>query len=643
MVQAANQQNSNFSPSLEYQAKYQESITNPDKFWLKESQRLSWIKNPTIVKNTSFDDDISIKWFEDGELNVCYNCVDRHVENGNGNNIAIIWEGDDPSKSKSITYNELFKEVCAFANILEKNNIKKGDRVVLYMPMIPEAAYAMLAIARIGAIHTVVFGGFSPNALADRIDNCHPKLIITADEGVRGNKTIPLKHNVDQALEILNENIKTLIVKNTGNSVNCYSDRDLWYEDEKNSVPKTHTNIAIQNAEDPLFILHTSGSTGKPKGLLHTSGGYLLYAAMTFAYSFDYKKGDVFWCSADIGWVTGHSYVIYGPLANGGTTLMFEGVPNYPDPSRFWQVIDKHKVNSFYTAPTAIRALMKEGDKYVKNTSRKSLKILGTVGEPINPEAWDWYNEVVGENNCQIVDTWWQTETGGHMIAPLPNHIKPKAGYACLPFFGVQPVIVDGNANILDGQCQGHLCIKDSWPGQARSIYGDHKRFKETYFTKFKGLYCTGDGAKRDEDGYYRITGRTDDVLNVSGHRIGTAEIEAALDKHEKVCESAVIGIPHEIKGEGIYAFVILNKGEQPSENLTQDLKQLVRKEIGPIVTPDIIHFTDDLPKTRSGKIMRRIIRKIANNDHENLGDLSSLTNPDIIEKLVAGYKALQK
>jgi acetyl-CoA synthetase len=632
-----------FTPSKDYQDKYQLSISDAEKFWKIEASRLKWIKAPSKIKNTSFANEISIKWFEDGQLNACYNCVDRYVEEGKGDETAIIWEGDDPSKSSKISYNELQKEVSIFANILEKNGVKKGDRVTIYMPMILEAAFAMLACARIGAVHCVVFGGFSSSALAGRIEDCEPKLIITADESLRGGKKIALKQSVDEALESLKSSIKTLVIKNTGSEIKWNKGRDIWYHEERKNVSDTHKNIAVMNAEDPFFILYTSGSTGKPKGILHTTAGYLLYSAITFAYAFDFKKGDVFWCSADIGWITGHSYTIYGPLLNGGTTLMFEGIPNYPDPSRFWQVIDKHKVNSFYTAPTAIRALMREGDKYVKSTSRKSLRILGSVGEPINPAAWQWYNDVVGEKRCKVVDTWWQTETGGHMILPLPGHIEPKPGFATLPFFGIKPILIDNDGKKIKGEGEGNLCIADSWPGQARSVYKNHQRFKETYFEKFPGLYFSGDGAKRDEDGYFRITGRTDDVIKVSGHRIGTAEVEAALNKDSKVSESAVIGVPHEIKGEAIYAFVILKQNQQPSEELKTELKQLVRKEIGPIATPEIIHFTNDLPKTRSGKIMRRIIRKIAAGEYEELGDLSSLTNPQIIDDLIAGNKEERK
>ncbi len=624
----------NFTPSNWYQTNYQESINNPNKFWKEQSKRLTWDKEPSIIKNTSFKDDVKIKWFEDGELNVCFNCVDRHVRDGKGDNIAIIWEGDDKKDSKKITYSQLLEEVSIFANILERNKIKKGDNVVLYMPMILEAAYAMLAIARIGAVHSVVFGGFSAKALADRVKNCNPKLIITADESKRGGKNIALKTNVDEALKINNNLVPTLVIENTGSEIQINSN-DVWYHEEKERVSDIHEITATINALDPLFILYTSGSTGTPKGLQHSSGGYLLYSALTFATTFDYKEKEVFWCSADIGWITGHSYVIYGPLANGGTTLMFEGIPTYPDASRFWQVIDKHKVNIFYTAPTAIRALMKEGDQYLENSTRKSLRILGTVGEPINPEAWDWYHEKVGNENCFIVDTWWQTETGGHMITPIPGHINTKPACATLPFFGIQTTILNNEGVELDGASQGNLCIKDSWPGQAQTIFGNHKRFIETYFSQFPGYYFTGDGAKKDEDNYLRITGRVDDVLNVSGHRIGTAEVEAALNKHDKTCESAVVGFPHDVKGEAIYAFVILNKNETTNDELIKDLKNLVRSEIGPIATPEIIHFVPDLPKTRSGKIMRRIIRKIAAGDTDNLGDLSTLTNPQIIDQII--------
>lgn len=629
----------NFTPSNWYENNYQQSIEHPDKFWREQAKMLDWDKFPTKIKNTSFKDEVKIRWFEDGELNACYNCVDRHVENGNGEKIALIWEGDEPKDSKKITYLELQKEVSIFANILEKNFVKKGDIVIIYLPMILEAAYAMLACARIGAIHSVVFGGFSAKALGDRINDCHPKLIITADESRRGGKYLPLKTNVDEALKLVKMPVKTLVVKNTGNKID-FGTQDIWYHEEKTTINSTHKINTKINAEDPLFILYTSGSTGKPKGLVHTTGGYLLYSALTFTTVFDYQENEIYFCSADIGWITGHSYGIYGTLAAGATSIMFEGVPSYPDFSRFWQIIDKYQVNIFYTAPTAIRALMKEGDQFLNSTSRKSLRILGTVGEPINPEAWEWYFEKVGHKKCEIVDTWWQTETGGHMITPIPGHIKTKPSCATLPFFGVQPVILDEKGKELKGVAEGNLCFKDSWPGQARSIFGDHKRFVETYFHHFQGYYCSGDGARRDEDGYFRITGRVDDVLKISGHRIGTAEVEAALDSHEKVVESAVVGFPHEIKGEGIYAFVILNQGEKGDENLKKELTSLVRKEIGAIATPEVIQFVSDLPKTRSGKIMRRIIRKIASGEIENLGDLSTLTNPLIVEEIIKNKKS---
>ena len=632
----------NFIPSKFYQEKYRQSIENPHQFWQEESARISWIKQPTIIKNAKFDDKINLKWFEDGVLNPCYNCIDRHIEAGKSNDIAIIWEGDNPDKSLKISYSKLQEEVAIFANILEKNQVKKGDRVIIYMPMILQACYAMLACTRIGAVHCVVFGGFSSSALADRINDCEPKIIITADQGIRGGKIIELKKNVDEAQKILQSNIKTLIVKNTHNQIEWHPNRDIYFEDQVQNVEKIHNNIAKMNAEDPLFILYTSGSTGKPKGILHSTAGYLVYSAITFAYAFDYKKGEVFWCTADIGWITGHSYTIYGPLLNGATTLIYEGVPNYPTPSRFWQIIDKHQVNSFYTAPTAIRALMSEGDDFVKTTSRKSLRILGSVGEPINPEAWEWYHQIVGDKICIMVDTWWQTETGGHMILPLPNHIKPKASMATLPFFGIKPVLLNDDGEEIIGEGEGNLCIADSWPSIARSIYKDHQRFKETYFEKFPNYYFTGDGAKRDKDGYYCITGRTDDVIKVSGHRLGSAEIEAVINQHNKICESSAVGIPHPIKGEVIYIFAILKnkyKNELEIDELKNNLKKLVRQKIGAIATPEFIEFVDDLPKTRSGKIMRRIIRKIICGEHKNLGDLSTLTNPNIVEKLIEKYQ----
>lgn len=620
----------------QYEALYKQSIENPEGFWQEQAERLEWMTPFTKVKNTDYSGEVSIKWFEDGTLNVCVNCIDRHLD-AKGDQTAIIWEGDEPTEDKHITYNELFKHVSTMANVLKKQGVKKGDRVIIYMPMIPEATYAMLACARIGAVHSVVFGGFSPQAISGRIDDCDAGYIITADEGVRGGKKVPLKQNVDNAIAVCTkQSIQTIVIQHTKGDIAWHEDRDVWYHEVAATV-SSDCPPEPMNAEDPLFILYTSGSTGKPKGVLHTSAGYLLYAAMTHQYVFDYKEGDVYWCTADVGWVTGHSYIVYGPLANGAITLMFEGVPTYPDASRFWQVVDKHKVNSFYTAPTAIRALMSEGKEKVTSTSRSTLRILGTVGEPINEEAWLWYYNTVGEGRCPIVDTWWQTETGGHLITPLPGATALKPGSASKPFFGVQPVILDENGNEQQGACQGFLCIKDAWPGQMRTVYGDHQRFIDTYFARFPGYYFTGDGARRDEDGYYWITGRVDDVLNVSGHRLGTAEIENALDSHPKVAEAAVIGVPHDVKGEGIYAFVTLFKGEEITETLINELKQQVRKEIGPIATPDVIQFTPGLPKTRSGKIMRRILRKIAANDYQNLGDTNTLTNPDIVNELIKG------
>jgi len=561
------------------------------------------------------------------------NCVDRHLAE-RGDQVAIIWEGDEPTDQKSITYKELHGEVCRFANVLKAQGVKKGDRVTIYMPMIPEAAYAMLACARIGAIHSIVFGGFSPDSLAGRIVDCTSNCVITADEGVRGGRKIPLKANTDEALKKCPDVKSVIVVKRTGGNVNMEAGRDVWYEEE---AAKVSADCAPEemNAEDPLFILYTSGSTGKPKGVLHTTGGYMVYASMTHKYVFDYQDGDIYWCTADVGWVTGHSYIVYGPLANGATTLMFEGVPNYPDASRCWQVIDKHDVNIFYTAPTALRALMREGDEPVKKTSRKSLRLLGSVGEPINPEAWLWYHRVVGDGRCPIVDTWWQTETGGILISPLPGATALKPGSATQPFFGVQPVVVDTDGNVLEGATTGNLCIDDSWPGQMRTVYGDHQRFVETYFIQYPGRYFTGDGCRRDEDGYYWITGRVDDVLNVSGHRMGTAEVESALVAHPKVAEAAVVGYPHDIKGQGIYAYVTLNAGEEPSEALRKELVTWVRKEIGPIASPDLIQFSPGLPKTRSGKIMRRILRKIAEDDFSNLGDTSTLADPGVVTDLV--------
>lgn len=617
----------------EYSKLYKESIDSPEKFWSKEAKkRLDWITPFSEVKKTSFDP-VSIKWFDDGQINISANCIDRHLEK-RGNQTAIIWEGDNPKDSKNITYNELHTQVCRFANVLKAQNVKKGDRVIIYMPMILEAAYSMLACARIGAVHSVVFGGFSPEALRGRIDDCGAKVIITADFGIRGSKKIPLKSNVDQAIELGAEINTNIVVKCTNDNINWHHKRDIWYHEAAEGISE-ECEPEIMNAEDPLFILYTSGSTGKPKGVLHTSAGYLLYSAMTHQYVFDYQESEIYWCTADVGWITGHSYIIYGPLANGATTLMFEGVPNYPDYSRFWQIIDKHNVNIFYTAPTAIRALMAQGDDFVKQTSRKSLRILGTVGEPINPEAWRWYNEVVGNNNCPIVDTWWQTETGGHLITPLPGATDLKPGSATLPFFGISPVIVDNEGNILEGEAEGNLCFADSWPGQMRGIYGDEKRFTDTYFSQFKGKYFSGDGVKRDKDGYYWITGRVDDVLNISGHRLGTAEIESALVLHQDVAEAAVVGYPHDIKGQGIYVFVTTNNNVEHSEEFRKELVNWVRKEIGPIATPDKLQFAAGLPKTRSGKIMRRILRKIAENDFDNLGDTNTLSNPEVVDNLI--------
>ena len=617
-----------------YKSMYSESIQNPDAFWAKQAERLQWMKKWDKVKDTSFTGDVPIRWFEGGTLNVSANCLDRHLPQ-RAKQTAIIWEGDDPAQSRHITYQEMYEQVCRMANVLKAKGVKKGDRVTIYLPMIPEAAYAMLACARIGAVHSVVFGGFSAESLKGRIEDCESTLVITADEGIRGGKSVPLKTNVDKALEQLKTVKHVLVVKRTGNNVAWMEGRDSWYEDEAKKV-SAECPPEPMDAEDPLFILYTSGSTGKPKGILHTSAGYLLHAAFTHEVVFDYHEGEVFWCTADVGWVTGHTYIVYGPLANGAVSLMFEGIPTYPEASRFWQVIDKHKVNIFYTAPTAIRALMREGDAFVKSTSRKSLRVLGNVGEPINPEAWLWYYRVVGDGRCPVVDTWWQTETGGHMIAPLPGAADLKPGSASLPFFGVQPVIVDQQGVVLDGECSGLLCIKDSWPGQARSIYGDHARFISTYFAQYPGLYFTGDGCKRDADGYYWITGRVDDVINVSGHRLGTAEIESALVGHMGVSEAAVVGFPHDIKGQGIYAYVTLKMGGEPSETLVKELKQWVRGAISAIAIPDVVHFTPALPKTRSGKIMRRILRKIAENDTGSLGDVSTLLNPEIVEVLIA-------
>lgn len=621
-----------------YRDMYKRSLADPNAFWAKEAERIHWYTKPTIVKNASFDaKNVSIKWYEDGVTNVAYNCIDRHLPK-RAKQVAIIWEGDDPSQDKKITFQELHDEVCRFANILRNRNVEKGDRVTIYMPMIPEAAYAMLACARLGAIHSVVFGGFSPDALAGRIEDCQSKVVITADEGVRGGRKIPLKANTDAAIAKVGGNgfavDHVIVVRRTGAKVDMDPVRDVYYHDAA-EVVTSECPCERMNAEDPLFILYTSGSTGKPKGVLHTTGGYHVFVAMTHQLVFDYHDGDIYWCTADVGWVTGHSYIVYGPLANGATTLMFEGVPNYPSMSRFWEVIDKHKVNLFYTAPTAIRALMQAGDEPVKKTSRKSLRLLGSVGEPINPEAWEWYYRVVGDNRCPIVDTWWQTETGGIMITPLPGATRLKPGSATQPFFGIIPQIVDADGKALDGAASGNLCIADSWPGQMRTVYGDHQRFIDTYFKAYPGKYFTGDGCRRDEDGYYWITGRVDDVINVAGHRMGTAEVESALVAHPKVSEAAVVGYPHDIKGQGIYAYVTLMNGEQPSEELRKELVQWVRKEIGPIASPDLIQFSPGLPKTRSGKIMRRILRKIAEDEYGNLGDTSTLADPAVVDDLV--------
>lgn len=618
-----------------YEAMYATSVSDPDGFWGEVGKRLDWITPYTKVKNTSFDhDNVSIKWFEDGVLNVCANCVDRHLEK-RGDQTAIIWESDDPNISEHITYKQMHEQVSRLANGYKSLGVGKGDRVILYMPMIPEAAYAMLACARIGAVHSIVFGGFSPDALASRVQDCGAKLLVTADEGPRGGKNIPLKKNVDAALAISGD-VATIVVKRTGGGPGNKAGRDHDYAELVASV-SADCPVEPMNAEDPLFILYTSGSTGKPKGVLHTSGGYLTYAAMTHEYVFDYHEGDVYWCTADVGWVTGHSYIVYGPLANGAISLMFEGVPTYPDASRFWQVCEKHKVNQFYTAPTAIRALMAQGNEPVEGCDLSSLKVLGTVGEPINPEAWNWYNEVVGKGKCPIVDTWWQTETGGHMITPLPGATAAKPGSATTPFFGIQPVLLEPTtgAEITETVAEGVLCIKDSWPGQMRSVYGDHERFVQTYFSDYKGYYFTGDGCKRDADGYYWITGRVDDVINVSGHRMGTAEVESALVAHPKVSESAVVGYPHDVKGQGIYCYVTLNADEEPTDELRLELRNWVRKEIGPIASPDLIQWAPGLPKTRSGKIMRRILRKIAENDFGALGDTSTLADPSVVDNLI--------
>ena len=625
----------------QYLEMYRQSVEDPEGFWAEHGKRIDWIKPYTKVKDTTFDrHHLHIRWFHDGTLNASANCLDRHLAD-RGDQVAILWEGDDPSQDKRITYRELHDQVCRFANGLKSLGVRKGDIVTIYMPMVPEAAIAMLACARLGAPHSVVFGGFSPDSLAGRIQDCDSRYVITADEGVRGGRKVPLKANVDRAIAQHSLPVaKTVVIKRTGSDIKWDDARDVWYE---GLVAEQSTDCPPEemDAEDTLFILYTSGSTGKPKGVLHTTGGYMVYASMTHEYVFDYKPGEIYWCTADVGWVTGHSYIVYGPLANGATTVMFEGVPNYPDSSRFWQVVDKHNISIFYTAPTAIRALMREGEEPVKKTSRKSLRLLGTVGEPINPEAWEWYYHVVGDEHCPIVDTWWQTETGGILITPLPGATALKPGSATLPFFGVQPAIVDGEGNILEGATEGNLVLLDSWPGQMRTVYGDHERFIQTYFSTFEGKYFTGDGAKRDEDGYYWITGRVDDVLNVSGHRMGTAEIESALVAHPKVAEAAVVGFPHDIKGQGVYCYVTLQAGEDPSDELAKELRGWVRNEIGPIATPDVIQFAPGLPKTRSGKIMRRILRKVAAHEYGNLGDTSTLADPAVVDDLIANRKKL--
>ena len=620
--------------AAKYRTMYDASINDPDAFWGEHGKRIHWMTPYKRVKNVSFaPGNVSIKWFEDGTTNAAYNCIDRHLP-ARANQVAIIWEGDDPSESKLITYRELHNEVCRFANVLRNRGVEKGDRVTIYLPMIPEAAYAMLACARLGAIHSVVFGGFSPDALAGRIEGCQSKLVITADEGLRGGRKVPLKANVDTAIERVGGVDHVVVVRRTGGKVAMEPVRDVWYH-EAAAMVTTECPCVEVNAEHPLFILYTSGSTGSPKGVLHTTAGYLVYAAMTHQYIFDYHEGDIYWCTADVGWVTGHSYILYGPLANGATTLMFEGVPSYPTNARFWEVIDKHKVNTFYTAPTAIRALMQTGEEMVKKTSRQTLRLLGSVGEPINPEAWEWYYRVVGDKRCPIVDTWWQTETGGILISPLPGATRLKPGSATTPFFGVLPQVVDASGNVLEGATEGSLVIADSWPGQMRTVYGDHQRFMETYFSAYPNKFFTGDGCRRDADGFYWITGRVDDVINVSGHRMGTAEVESSLVAHPKVSEAAVVGYPHDIKGQGIYAYVTLMEGEVASEGLRKELVAWVRKDIGPIAAPDVIQFAPGLPKTRSGKIMRRILRKIAEDEPSSLGDTSTLADPFVVEDLV--------
>ncbi|MEC6815922.1 acetate--CoA ligase [Photobacterium toruni] len=626
----------------QYREMYQQSTINPQGFWRQHGQIVDWITPYTKVKNTSFDSGhISIKWFEDGELNVSANCIDRHLAD-RGDQAAIIWEGDDPNDDATLTYNDLHQQVCQFSNALKSQGVRKGDVVCLYMPMIAEAAIAMLACTRIGAVHTIVFGGFSPEALAGRIIDSNAKVVITADEGVRGGRAVPLKQNVDDALAnpVVTSVEKVVVFQRTGGDVEWHSERDVWWH-QATAVASSYCAPEPMNAEDPLFILYTSGSTGKPKGVLHTTGGYLVYATMTFKYVFDYQPGEVYWCTADVGWITGHSYLVYGPLANGATTVLFEGVPNYPSTSRMSEVVDKHQVNILYTAPTAIRALMAKGDEAIIGTQRSSLRIMGSVGEPINPEAWEWYHRTIGDGRCPIVDTWWQTETGGILITPLPGATSLKPGSATRPFFGVQPALVDNIGNILTGTTDGNLVITDSWPGQMRTLWEDHERFEQTYFSTFPGMYFSGDGARRDEDGYYWITGRVDDVLNISGHRMGTAEIESALVAFDKIAEAAIVGVPHAIKGQAIYAYITLNDGEFPSAELHKQVKDWVRKEIGPIATPDFLHWTDSLPKTRSGKIMRRILRKIATGDTGSLGDTSTLADPSVVDKLIAEKQQL--
>jgi len=612
---------------------YERSLADPDGFWAEHGMRIDWIRPFTKVRNASFEGEVHIAWYEDGTLNASYNCIDRHLPK-RGGQTAILWEGDDPGEDRSLTYRELHEAVCRFANVLKARGVQKGDRVTIYLPMIPEIAVAMLACARIGAIHSVVFGGFSPDSLVGRIKDCRSTMLITADEGRRGGRAVPLKRNADNALRHCPEVRDVIVVRQTGGAVDWVEGRDLWYH-EACAAASADCPPEEMSAEDPLFILYTSGSTGQPKGVLHTTGGYLVYASMTHEYVFDYREGEVYWCTADVGWVTGHSYIVYGPLANGATTLMFEGVPNYPDPSRFWQVVDKHNVRIFYTAPTAIRALMREGEDYVRRTGRRSLRILGTVGEPINPEAWLWYYDHVGEQRCPIVDTWWQTETGGILISPIPGATPLKPGSATRPFFGVEPVIVDNDGRVVKGVGEGNLCLARAWPGMMRTVFGDHQRFIQTYFSSFSGFYFTGDGARRDADGFYWLTGRVDDVINVAGHRLGTAEIESALVAHPKVAEAAVVGFPHDIKGQGIYAYVTLKVTETPSEDLRRELVTWVRQEISPIAAPDLLQWAPGLPKTRSGKIMRRILRKIAANEHDALGDVTTLADPTVVDELV--------